>query len=449
MTPEENSYSGDVIIPPYVIYDGTIYSVTRIDEYSFYKCPNLISVEIPNSVTEVEDWAFSHCTSLVSVRLSRSLKNIGKGMFYKCTSLVAIDIPASVEHIDVQAFMNCTSLTSINISNSVSTIGYQAFKNCSGLTSVTIGKGLSSIAEEAFWGCDKLASVTILATTPPKSAIDEAFSCYGVLHVRMESKEAYRNSLYWNNFDIKDDADAGVLDYTYKPMIQKGKVWNFEITHTYTKEKVELVRNYTLTINENMGEGGWFKVYKTFENEGFEGEFYQEDSYYWVGEKDKVVSETYKNTDSPNPLIDFSLHKGDQCVVDYDYYYRIVDKDYIRVKGHTYRRLHIDVNQDGIADDYWVEGIGTKNYSHITPFMKLTGGRFWYDTPRLLSVYKEGICIFGRADFDTPGMTSGIEKNACNSAKQIYGIYNLLGCRLTSAPRKGIYIKNGRKMITK
>ena len=44
------SYSGDIIIPEKVSYNGVEYSVTSIGEEAFLDCTGLTSVEIPNSI---------------------------------------------------------------------------------------------------------------------------------------------------------------------------------------------------------------------------------------------------------------------------------------------------------------------------------------------------------------------------------------------------------------
>lgn len=62
-----NEYSGDVIIPETVTFNGITYTVTEIDNSAFEECSDLTSVIIPNSVTKMGYSAFSRCSSLESV----------------------------------------------------------------------------------------------------------------------------------------------------------------------------------------------------------------------------------------------------------------------------------------------------------------------------------------------------------------------------------------------
>ena len=102
-----NEYSGNVVIPSTVIYNGTTYRVTSIGGYAFQDCTGLTSIEIPSSVTSIGGHAFQDCTGLTS-----------------------IEIPSSVTYIDWYAFFGCTGLTNIEIPNSVTSIYISAFAKC-------------------------------------------------------------------------------------------------------------------------------------------------------------------------------------------------------------------------------------------------------------------------------------------------------------------------------
>ena len=56
-----SDYSGVVVIPESVTYNGKTYSVTSIDRFAFFNCSGLTSVTIPNSVTSIDSYAFEYC----------------------------------------------------------------------------------------------------------------------------------------------------------------------------------------------------------------------------------------------------------------------------------------------------------------------------------------------------------------------------------------------------
>ena len=59
-------YSGDVVIPSTVTYEGTEYKVTGIGEKAFEN-GRITSITIPNSVKNIEKYAFQFCERLESV----------------------------------------------------------------------------------------------------------------------------------------------------------------------------------------------------------------------------------------------------------------------------------------------------------------------------------------------------------------------------------------------
>ena len=78
-----NEYTGNVVIPVSVIYNGTTYSVTSIGYGAFSYCSGLTSITIPNSVTSIEEYAFEDCDGLKEVHITDldTWKNISFGNY--------------------------------------------------------------------------------------------------------------------------------------------------------------------------------------------------------------------------------------------------------------------------------------------------------------------------------------------------------------------------------
>ena len=103
-----DSYSGIIVIPSSVRYNGYVYSVTSIGEKAFYRCIRLTSVTVPNSVISIGSHSFAECsTALKSVTIGNSVNSIGRWAFYDCKGITSITIPNSVTSINNSAFYGC------------------------------------------------------------------------------------------------------------------------------------------------------------------------------------------------------------------------------------------------------------------------------------------------------------------------------------------------------
>ena len=162
------NYSGDVVIPGEVTYDGSTYSVTTIGEYAFGWCEALTSVEMP-SVTTIGDYAFYYCNALTSVSMP-SVVTIGEDAFYTCSSLTSVSMPSATT-IGDYAFEYCSTLTSVEMP-AVATIGEDAFYGCSALTSIYLPASCASIDGNPFIECGALKGIVVDEDNPNFSSYD-------------------------------------------------------------------------------------------------------------------------------------------------------------------------------------------------------------------------------------------------------------------------------------
>ena len=156
-----NEYSGAIVIPSEVIYEGKTYRVTTIGNVAFYYCFNVTSVTLPESVTRIGMGAFWGCVGMTSIEIPNSVTELGNSTFYYCSRLSSIDLPRGLKVIPDGTFGSCVSLTSIHIPDSVTSIENTAFIGCSSLQEITIPESVTSIGESAFHECYGLTSMFI------------------------------------------------------------------------------------------------------------------------------------------------------------------------------------------------------------------------------------------------------------------------------------------------
>ena len=220
-TIESEAFSGCTSLKSIVIPN----SVEYINSEAFKDCSSLTSIELPNSLLELYNSPFGGCRSLTSLTIPKSVKRINSNPAAGCSSLVSLTveegnkhydsrencnaiietysntlvggckntiIPNSVTNIGAGAFSG-SGLTAITIPNSVTSIGEGAFGGCSGLTSISIPNSVTSIDREAFGGCSGLTSIAI-----PKSVTSIGYDvfngCSGLENIEVESNNVVYDS---------------------------------------------------------------------------------------------------------------------------------------------------------------------------------------------------------------------------------------------------------------
>lgn len=198
-----DEYSGDVIIPNIITYNGISYSVIAIGNSAFSGYANLTSVIISDSV-------------------------------------------ASISH---KAFSGCSSLASITIGDSVNSIGDYAFYYCNGLTSVIIGRSLSTIGDSAFYGCNGLTEIYSLSTTPPEIKASTFFNVNKQkcnLYVPIGCKDMYTENSLWGEFHKIVEVNINPTDFEYNAL-RYGVIKSGEDGASINKS-VSVIANPNMTI---------------------------------------------------------------------------------------------------------------------------------------------------------------------------------------------------------
>ena len=138
---------------------GTIIpnTVTTIGTYAFCYCSELMSIDVPNSVTTIEYWAFANVlnvnysgTATGAPWGARSYNGVIDGYFAYSDN--------TKKHLNACLY---TAKGDVVIPNGVVCIGEKAFYDCIQITSIDIPNTVTSIGTSAFSGCDRLSSLTI------------------------------------------------------------------------------------------------------------------------------------------------------------------------------------------------------------------------------------------------------------------------------------------------
>lgn len=147
----------NVVVPMYI---GTEY-IRNIGNKAFYKCENIVSVNMCNNIISIDSWAFSNCTSLEIIKLPENITVIKSCTFDACKVLKNIIIPENVNSIENCAFRGCEILENIDLPENITLIGYSAFQSCKALKNITIPDKVRSIGSNAFSNCKSLLNIKL------------------------------------------------------------------------------------------------------------------------------------------------------------------------------------------------------------------------------------------------------------------------------------------------
>ena len=103
-------YSGDIVIPEKISYEGTEYTVVGTAANSFLDCRDLTSLQLPATCVTIGRNCFKGCTSLLASPIPLTATNIGTGVFNGCTRLEEVTIVPGWSKPVSEEFANCPNL---------------------------------------------------------------------------------------------------------------------------------------------------------------------------------------------------------------------------------------------------------------------------------------------------------------------------------------------------
>ena len=234
------------------------------------------------------------------------------------------------------------------------------------------------------------------------------------------------------------DGDAVIYQSTLSPgfyhplVVRGGKKW------TYRHNTFENVYDYYYILEGDTVIAGknCLKMYS--ENKGNQGEIRYEGALY---EEDMKVYLFYEEIDVPEVMYDFNCQVGD--TLHFQGPSLVMQAiESVEILGMSRKRYdfqaQIETDESNeifvLGNESWLEGIGSmKDFFNMLP---LYGN---YNS--LVACEVNGVTIY-----QSPTAIQGVRPY---KPKADGAIYDLQGRRLSSPPRKGIYIQNGKKMIAR
>ena len=439
-------------------------AVTEIPANTFWACGKLTTIKgIPgqpgawDNITKIGANAFNMCAALTTIKLPAELKTIDAQAFRSCDHLATVDYGTKVETIGDGAFWSTGALKKFFFKGSVKTLGADAFRE-SGLTCVHL-KGDMTIGKEAFMDCKSLKYVEFPATssaTQPLTYVAESMfaGCTSLPFITLPSTvteiktKAFDgcSSLKYVNILAASPATLGANAFPttagvyVKPSklsaYQANAAWNaYSPTDTYVQT---LATKYASFDHD-------FPVSFVAKNGHEALEAYVGPSTYRVTQPTKVQKILKMIKVTSTAANEGVLLKGE---IGRTYTYQIAETDPGLYTGNRVIGVREDTTLVQTESDGKSNWVLQPDYKlHLVSNGTIKSGRAY------VHEMNDGDTNFGAKGIylsfalNEENNTTGIDKveNKKDDEENVY--YTLSGVRVINPTEKGVYIKNGKKVI--
>lgn len=362
---------------------------------------NWSTANIDNIIYEVKDTVNNYAYVKDGKELSGEVK-VQSSVEFGGVKYTVNEVAKDAFYWDTNVF------TSVVIPDGVTTIGSWAFKERKSLKKVEIGSGITSIGKRAFADIDNLETVTIHAENVPetdRTAFENSYLNYVTLYVPASSLGKYKDAAPWNEFKdivaLDEEADDNLDVITIKDIGKTTYCCEYDLDFT----DVEGIKAYTATGYDNI------------------------DKTIWLTRVMKVPAGTG------------ILVKGDAGT------YKVprsnVDAYYTNMfKGNTGDPIKIE-ETDGDMTNYYLSG-SDGQFKSVNGSANIGKNKAYLQLPTKFFAGTRSIGV----TYDDEGTTGiwTIEQGALKSERDVW--FNLQGQRVEK-PRKGLYIRNGKKVVVR
>lgn len=410
-------------------------NITKIGEDAFNECKALTTIKLPNSLKTLDKQAFRSCWNLKNVEYSNQLETIGEGAFQdNLFGFEKFYFKGSVKNVGSYAFAN-GKLTCVHLKGDMTMGDYVfqndkslkyvefpatssatqpltkvtegMFQNCTSLPFITLPTTVTEIKTKAFDGCSSLKYVNILAASPATLGAN-AFPTTAGVYVKPSKLSAYQANAAWNAYSPKDTYEQKLAtkyasfdhDFPVSFVAKNGH----EALEAYVGPSTYRVTQPT-KVQKILK---MIKVTSTAANEGvlLKGEIGRTYTY--------QIAET-----------DPGLYTGN------------------RVIGVREDTTLVQTESDGKSN--WV--LQSDYKLHLVSNGTIKSGRAYVHETNDGDTNFGAKGIYLSFALDEEKNTTGIDKveNKKDDEENVY--YTLSGVRVINPTEKGVYIKNGKKVI--
>ena len=439
-------------------------AVTEIPARTFWTCGQLTTIKgIPgqpgawDNITKIGENAFNQCTALTTIKLPAELKTIDAQAFRTCINLATVDYGTKVETIGDGAFWYTGALKKFFFKGSVKTLGADAFRE-SGLTCVHL-KGDMTIGKEAFMDCKSLKYVEFPATssaTQPLTYVAESMfaGCTSLPFITLPSTvteikaNAFNgcSSLKYVNILAASPATLGANAFptTAGVYVKPSKLSAYQANAAWNAYSPKDTYEQTLATKYASFDHD-FPVSFVAKNGHEALEAYVGPSTYRVTQPTKVQKILKMIKVTSTAANEGVLLKGE---VGRTYTYQIAETDPGLYTGNRVIGVREDTTLVQTESDGKSNWVLQPDYKlHLVSNGTIKSGRAYVHETNDGDTNFGAKGIYLSFALNEENNTTGIDSVENKKADEENVYYTLSGVRVINPTEKGVYIKNGKKVI--